>query len=261
MRTFTLALLLAVIISNNPAHGHEAQIAKVSKPSFRLDLATEDARQTKIKVEIQTGEVPPKVIKKLEDMLPGSAEMELSGVPDGDYFVFFSSPGYAAQWQTLTVKEGKAEPDKIKAKLFRKRYVVLRYAFNTSGSREFSGKGVTEGRAAVAHWGSLPYFQQDWQIWQKSSGEDMFGDTPFLDFHRYSDGFGFAKVPKGIAFEDLKEAPTKTEYKCESVKAEKGLTLFCRVEADRKDGLGYGKVVVEDVTETPPAGVKVINSP
>jgi hypothetical protein len=149
--------------------------------------------------------------------------MALSAVPDGDYFIFFSSPGYAAQWQTLAVKQGKAEPDKIKAKLFRKRYVVLRYAFNTSGGREFSGKGVTEGRVAVSHWESLPYFQQDWQIWQKSAGEDMFGDTPLLDFHRLSDGCGFVTVPKGIAFEDLKEAPAKTEYKCQSMKAEKGL--------------------------------------
>ena len=51
------------------------------------------------------------------------------------------------------------------------------------------------------------------------------------------------------------------KYECVSMKAEKGLTLFCRVEGNRKDGLGYGKVVVEDITETPPAGIKVIEAP
>jgi hypothetical protein len=255
------ATLAHASAADESAHGQEAQIAKASESSLHLNLATEDTRQTKIKVEIKTIETPSKVIKRLKGVLPGPAEMALSGVPDGNYLVFFFAPGYAGQWQPLTVKQGKAEPEEITAKLFRKRYVVLRYAFNTSGGRELSGKGVTEGRAAVAHWEGLPYFQQDWQIWQQSSDEDMFGDTPFLDFHRFSDGFGFAKGPKGIAFEDLKEAPAETEYKCECMKAEKGLTLFCRVEADRKDGLGYGKVVVEDVTETPPAGVKVIDSP
>ncbi len=221
----------------------------------------EDMRSAKIKVEIQTGELTPKVLKKLDDAQPGSNALGLSDLADGDYLVFFSSPGYAAQWQSLTVKQGKGEPSEMKVNLYRKRYVVLRYVFNTSGGRELSGKSIKEGRAAVAHWGSLPYFQHDWQIWQKASGGDMFGDTPFLDFHRSSKGFGFAKVPDGVAFDDLKETPANAQYNCMSTKAEKGLTLFCRVEADRKNGLGYGKVVVEDVTETPPAGVKRVELP
>jgi hypothetical protein len=261
MRALTLALLIAATAAKEPTEAQESQIAKTNKPSFHLDVATEDTRQTKIKVEIQTGETPPKVVKKIDDVLSGSAEVVLSGVADRDYFVFFSSPGYAAQWQTLTVKQGKVEPGTIKVKLFRKRYVVLRYVFNTSGGREFSGNHIKEGRVAVAHWGSLPYFGQDWQIWQRSSGDDMFGETPYLDFHRFSKGFGFAKVTKGAVFDDLKEVPAQTEYECRSTKAEKGLMLFCRVEADRKDGLGYGKVVVEEVTATPPTGIKVIESP
>lgn len=261
MQTFTLAFLLVAMTSILPADGQEPPLAKTNKPSLHLNLATEDTRQAKITIEIQTGDFPPKVIKKMDDVPTGSAEMALAGITNGDYFVYLSSPGYAGQWQALSVKQGKLEPDTIKVKLFRKRYVVLRYVFNTSGARELSGKDIKEGRAAVAHWGHLPYFGQDWQIWQKSSGGEMFGDTPFLDFHRFSKGFGFAKVPVGAVFDDLKEAPAPTAYECMSTKAEKGLMLFCRVEADRKDGLGYGKVLVEDVTETPPEGVKVIESP
>ena len=158
----------------------------------------------------------------------------------------------------MSVKQGKAGPDSIKVKLYRNRYVVLRYVFNTSGGREFSEFSIKEGRVAVAHWRGLPYFQEDWQIWQKSRGVDMFGDTPYLEFNRYSKGFGFAQVPKGVAFDDLKEAPAQTEYECMSTRAEKGLILFCRIEGNRKEGLGYGKVLVEDITETPPPGVEVI---
>ncbi len=263
MRTLTLTLLLAVAVSHERARGQQAKKdgTEATGASLRLNLSIDDMRPAKVKVEIQTGELTPKVLKKLEDARPGSSELGLSDLADGDYLVFFTSPGYAAQWQSLTVKQGKGEPSEMKVNLFRKRYVVLRYVFNTSGGREFSGKSIKEGRAAVAHWGSLPYFQQDWQIWQKAPDGDMFGDTPFLDFHRFSNGFGFAKVPDGVAFDDLKETPANTQYNCKSTKAEKGLTLFCRVEADRKEGLGYGKVVVEDVTETPPAGVKRIELP
>lgn len=261
MQTLTLALLLVATSSILRADGLEPQLTKTNKLSLRLALATEDARQAKIGIETQTSDFPPKVIKSMEGVPTGSAEMALSGITNGDYVVYFSAPGYAAQWQVLTVKQGKLEPDTIKVKFFRKRYVVLRYAFNTSGARELSGKDIKEGRVAVAHWGHLPYFGQDWQIWQRSPGDEMFGDTPFLDFHRFSRGFGFAKVPKGAKFDDLNEAPMPTAYECMSTKAEKGLMLFCRVEADRKDGLGYGKVFVEDVTETPPEGIKVIESP
>src|SRR6185295_803947 len=105
---------------------------------------------------------------------------------------------------------GRGDPEEAKVQLFRKRYVVLRYAFNTSGRPELSGAGIKEGRVAVAHWGSLPYFGQDWQVWQKGSGDNMFGDTPYLDFHRFSDGFGFASATKGVAFDDLKQAPANT---------------------------------------------------
>ena len=261
MQPLTLAFLFVAMSSILAVDGQEPQLTKTNKLSLHLDLATEDTRQAKIEIEIQTGDFPPKVIKRMVDVPTGSAQMPLSGITNGDYFAYFSSPGYAAQWQSLKVKPGKPEPDTIKVKLFRKRYVVLRYVFNTSGARELSGKDIKEGRAAVAHWGHLPYFGQDWQIWQKSPGGEMFGDTPFLDFHRFSRGFGFAKVPEGAIFDDLKEAPTPSAYECMSTKAEKGLMLFCRVEADRKDGLGYGKVFVEDVTETPPEGIKVIESP
>ena len=227
--------------------------------SMPLTLATEDDQAALTKIEIQTQDQKQQVLMSIDGVRPGSTELPISGVPSGDYYAYFSSAGYASQWQILKVNPGKTEPAKVK--MFRKRYVVLRYAFNTTGGRQLTGEGVEEGEAAVAHWGSLPYFQQDWQIWQKGSRDEMFGDTPFLEFHRFSAGFGFVKPPESVTFDDMKEAPASAEYKCESMKAVKGLTLYCRVEGNQPNGLGYGKITVEDVTETPPPAIKRVEDP
>jgi hypothetical protein len=100
-------------------------------------------------------------------------------------------------------------------------------------------------------------------VWQKGgnpgAGNGSFADTLYLDFHRQTRGFGFIEAPKGLAFDQLKEAPAGNAYQCRSTKAEKGLTLFCRVNGDRPEASGYGKIVIEEITETPPAGIKIID--
>ena len=226
---------------------------------LRLDIATEDEKPVKVKIEVKQSKPEERVLlQTVSDVLPGLTEVAISGASDGDYYVYFASPGYSPQFRYFTVEKGKIEKPERKVTLFRKRYVVLHYAFNMRGGREFSGKNVEEGRAAVSQWGTLPYFGEDWQIWQKSLDGAMFGDTPFLEFHRHATGFGFAEAPKGVPFDELKEAPVDTKYKCENKRAKAGLTLFCRVEGNNDEGLGYGKLLVEDVTETPPPGIKVI---
>jgi hypothetical protein len=185
----------------------------------------------------------------------------MAGLGDGGYLAVFSAPGYAAQWRSVALSLGKADPDVVGLKLYRKRYVVLRYVFNPAGGRDFTRPEAQSGRVAVTHWGGLPFFLNDWQVWQKSKGDDLFGDTAYLEFHRFSEGFGFAAAPKGVKFDELKEAPAGAEYRCQSLKAEKGLIVFCRVQADRIEGLGYGKLMVESVTEAPPRGMQVIGPP
>jgi hypothetical protein len=135
--------------------------------------------------------------------------------------------------------------------------VVLRYAFNPLGDRDLKAESVEEERVAVSHWAGPASFSGDWKIWQKSSEKERFGAVPYLEFHRYATGFGFLRPPAGAKFEDMKEAP-QAGYKCENQKAVKGLILYCRVNDNRREGLGYGKILVEDVTETPPAGVRII---
>ena len=51
---------------------------------------------------------------------------------------------------------------------------------------------------------------------------------------------------------------TQVTYKAENFIAFKGLQLYCRVHGNEKDGVGYGKILVEEVTEKPPADVEVL---
>lgn len=250
MRNYIPALLILAAIVAGMFYWHASQTPAIDTPALHCTIKLEDPL---LNIEIRTTDLPPKVIKRMENVQPGAIQMSLSGVPDGNYHMYFSSPGYATDWEALDIKQGTIVPEHPKITLFQKRYVVLRYAFNTTGGRELSGKGVIEGRAAVAHMGGLPYFEEDWHIWQ-------FNYTPHLCFHRMSKGFGFAKTPKGVVFDDLKEAPTETEYQCDGAMAEKGLTLFCRVEGNQREGIGYGKVLIEEVTEAPPAGIKLIEA-
>jgi hypothetical protein len=87
----------------------------------------------------------------------------------------------------------------------------------------------------------------------------MFGDTPYLEFHRYCADFGFIKPSTGTAYDQMNEAPA-SGYRCENIKAEKGLVLYCRVQGNANDGIGYGKLVVEGITEKPPEDVQVVET-
>lgn len=235
--------------------------ATVSKPILRLSVLTEDSKPEMVKIELKTEKPRRGKRRILAQLSTGTTELLLPDVPEGRHHVYFSSFGYAPQWKIVVFEKGVPTPAELDVKLFRKRYVVLRYAINTLGDNKLSGPGVMEGRLAVAHWRGLPYFGEDWQVWQSSSslGRPSFGDTPFLEFHRYGDNFGFLDVSEELVFEDLKEAPLSAGYKGLRRKAVKGLTLFCRIDGD-KGVPRYGKVLVEDVTETPPLEIERLES-
>jgi len=229
----------------------------VSFPWY-LKVSLEDQRRGKITAEIKTSGVKGETIKTFNDLPAGTRTvLYATDWPDGDYYAWFSAPGHASQWRAITIKDHQLTPPQLNVELFQARQVVIRYAFNLIGERTLSGANVETGRLTLTHWGKLPHFGRDWQIWQKAatnnvggdsqSGGQLFGDTPWLEFHRFSPGFGFSPVPAGAAFDDLKEAPADAAYQCENQKAVKGLTLFCRVNGNNPTDIGYGKIVVEDV--------------
>ena len=78
-------------------------LANQSFAGMPLNLEIEDMGTASIKAEVKTA--AGEVIIKNDDLRSGSADMSLSAVPDGAYHVYFSSPGYATQWQTLKVNK------------------------------------------------------------------------------------------------------------------------------------------------------------
>ena len=98
------------------------------------------------------------------------------------------------------------------------------------------------------------------RVWDLSDGKQRFGDEPWLEFFRYMPNFGFAKAPEGSDFAELKEAPEAGNdiYRCESMRAQKDLVLFCRVHGDQSEGW-YGKLRVKDIVMKVPKDVKIID--
>lgn len=228
---------------------------EAERPAIRLPvrLSLEDNAKAEISIAMSGG-------KMLKTMFPGIGQLDLTAAGNGKHYLYFECRGYASQTACVEIIGGRTSEAEIKVKLFRKRYAILRCAFNTHGRRSLEGDEVQVQRIALPHWTAPNYFNQDWQIWQKSDGVALFGDSPYFEFHRYTTGFGFVKPVSGVSYEAMKEAP-ETGYRCESVKAEKGVVLYCRVNGDRAKGLGYGKVLVEGVTETPPNDVRVVEAP
>lgn len=225
-----------------------------SAAAFPMELSLEDDAKAEISITLERK-------KTLQKTLPGTVKVDLTTAGDGQHNLYIQCPGYFTKVASVQTSGDKASLERVKTKLYRNRYVILRCAFNTRGGRNLEGDGVEEQRLALSNWTGPKYFSEDWQIWQDSQGggRDAPCDTPYLDFHRISTGFGFAKPAKGVSYEEMKEAP-EGEYRCKRKVAKKGLVLYCRVDGNR-GGLGYGKLLVEDVTETPPKDVRVIEMP
>jgi hypothetical protein len=218
--------------------------------AFPMELSLEDDAKAEISIKLERK-------RTLQKAFPGTLKLDLTTVGDGQHNLYIQCPGYFTKIASVQTSGDRASLERVKLKLYRNRYVILRCAFNTRGGRNLEGDGVEEEHLALANWTGPRYFSEDWQIWQSSRGG---GDTPcdvlYLDFHRISTGFGFAKPAKGVSYEEMKEAP-EGGYRCKRNLAKKGLVLYCRVDGNQ-GGLGYGKLLVEDVTETPPKGVRVV---
>jgi hypothetical protein len=225
-------------------------------------LALEDGADASIKLQLKVGAISTNTVKVMPDVHPGEALLDFSGLETNVYYLWLSSPGYASRWVSVRVTDDAVSfiPANTDITLYRKRYAIIRYAANTSGNRQLQGDDVDKGICAVSHWGMVPHFGGDWQIWQRESRDGMFGTEPWLQFHRYFPSYGFAAAPAGTSFASMTEAPQDDQYKPENVRATKGLLLYCRVLGNNAQEKCYGKILVEDITETPPPGVRVIKS-
>lgn len=226
--------------------------AVISTPGRAAVLTVDLSLEDNAKVEVDVG---LELDKPRQKAVPGILDLELPAKGNGDHHIFFLCPGYAAQFIRIEYSDGKLFPQQTKVKLYRTRYVVVRCAFNAKNKRTLTGPDAEEQHLALSQWTAPKYFNYDWKVWQ-----DFSAPTVRLDYFRVASGFGCVKPAAGVSYKEMKEAP-ESGYRCQNIAAKKGLLLYCRVQGDRHFGLGYGKLLIEDVTETPPKDVQVLKTP
>ena len=191
-------------------------------------------------------------VGKLKDVQPGNITLDLSWLQPDAYFLFISAPGYANAFAELVVKSQKIALPTNNVTLFRKRYAIIRYSIAPAGKQTLDGPDVERGRSVVFHGRCLvPFLEGEWSGAQWST-------NVFLHCQMFADFHGIANVPTKTPFEQLVEAPPNDayHYHYEEVQLTPGLILCFRTSKDER----YGKLLVEDITETPPPEVQVIDS-
>jgi formylglycine-generating enzyme required for sulfatase activity/serine/threonine protein kinase len=189
---------------------------------------------------------------------PGKVQIHITNLRDGEHWFSASATGYGRQSHRLMITDGKASAGVIQ--LYRLRYVVLRAAFATGGGRKLDGSDLKETRMALTHFSSsAPLGQHEWEIRQQAKSgagaEALYGPNPYLTFNAFWQYYGFVPAGSGETFETMTTAPAEG-YIPKPVRAEKGTLLYFRTHGkDTSTDQGYGKILVEDITETPPPGV------
>ena len=199
----------------------------------------------------------------LAEVVPGFNSIDVGMLPEGRTYLNLRADGYSPWLIPVSITNGAASTPMQEIALFRTRYVTVRYAFNTARQRDLTGPDVVEGRVALTSSGGLPFFGRDWMMSQLPSADPgTFGSgaAAVFRFHRMAEGFGLAEAPAGSTYEQLTQAPAEASaYSSDSIEAKPGLILFGHVNGDTGN-LGYGKVVVEQVSLTPPQGVLVYST-
>ena len=225
-------------------------VGELTTNLLRLNIDAED--QESPIITIRDGHFGPVLMQS-----PISSNLMLftSLLTNGQHYIYFESPGYAKQWRSINITNGFPTPNLQNVTLYKKRYVVMSYAFNTLGSTNVSpgAIGVETGRYAVVHWGDLPHFSEDWQVWQRSQ-TSLWGSTPYLDWHRYTPQNGF--IVSALPYSEITEVPAEG-YTTMEPRADPGLVLLCRISSYTSAKAGYGKVLVENIFTNPPPGIEV----
>jgi len=190
-------------------------------------------------------------VKTWENVAPGDVRLELPQLEPDRYSLKVSASGYGVVRVALTVPRQGIQVNVKRLELYRRRYAVLRYAVNTQGTRTLAGPHVKEGRVAIS-FGRVPDLYGDWLIDQAKA-------SPVFRFHRYGAN-GFAQPHAETSFQDINIAPHPDQYTAKTVIATKGMILLNRIQGNGPRDRCYAKILVEDVTESPPKDIQVIDT-
>ena len=273
-------IIIAVALTLRPPQRRQVTIPPLPpKPSRLLDRAT--SRPTSavdLTITFADDIAPPPrtrfMLKKpirsvaglpepgeLATLAPGLNRLDLADFPDGDHHLYIVADGHAPQWRRIVVRDKQiVEGAANDVTLYPTKYIIIRWAFNTTGKPELTGPDVVVGRTAVTHFALPRYFGADWQVWQSGpKGKPSFGDIPMLAFHRHARDMGFCSAPDGATFDDLTTAPPLDQFTPKAIEATPGLLLYCRVSGNSPapGDRGFGKILVESVTTNRPTGIEI----
>ncbi len=223
--------------------------AEVGPSELAITVTLEDSASEPLKFVLLDRYSQP--LKTWEKVAPGDVRLDLPQLERDRHSLKVSASGYAVRRIALTVSGEGIRANVESLELPRRRYAVLRYAVNLQGQRTLTGPHVKEGRVAISY-GSVPDLHGDWLILQA-------GTSPVFDFHRYGSN-GFARPPAGASFQDIDLAPHPDQYTAKTVVVEKGMVLLNRIQGNGPRDRRYAKILVEDVTESPPKDIQVIDT-
>lgn len=253
------------IVEDTPSASNTYQIEP-----FSIDLDSPEPAQVQLSVEYNN-----RTLWEGAADAPGKAEIQVA--LDTDFqedpkpgharsdriYLYLRSGDYASQWHTLKRKgRSLVFTDSPRLKMYRKKYALIEYAFYQGDDPSFEGRSPTySGIAAVGHWGSLPGFNHDWQVWQGGRDGGLWGDTLRLEFHRGTSENGMIETSE--EYEDMTRAPG-SGYRhyggcgTPSKAAEAGKSYYCRIVGHTERTRGYGKIRIIEITATPPEGMEVL---
>ncbi len=216
---------------------------------LELNITTEDDWRGNLGIALSDSYRRP--LKTWTNMQPGQISIDLPELESGLYYLEVTAPNFASRLVPLKVSQQQVEAPREPIALYRTRYLVLRYAVNMRGERELTGPQVQQGQVAISY-GNTAEMRGDWMIVQNRQ-------TLMFALHRSQSGNGFYKPKTDIAYDEIELAPEPDEFTPKSVEAEKGAILLTRIIGDGPRWQRYAKLHVEDITETPPAGMPVID--
>ena len=162
-------------------------------------------------------------------------------------FLTIESDQFVRQWITL-VKDGDSLSPKKRndIKLFKKRFAVVNYAYYDGDNPDFSDREPTHhGVKALGNSDHLPGFDVD-------CGFSQAGKNLILYFHRYTGKNGLIRIGGKEPFDTMTKAPDEG-YKPSPNTSTAGFKLASGDCFYFRLSTGYGKLLVQEITVTPPA--------
>lgn len=264
---FLIPLITFIVVVSGVSGKSTTEANNYILEGFRIRFDHIKPEQVTLKIEYNYRSIWEKSVMSddVNSDIAFSADTNFSEEPkkgysgDDSIYLYISAEGYAPQWHRL-IHEGNSLELEDRVTLHQKKYAIIEYEYYAGDERDMSQREPThKGIAAVGHWGSIPGFGSDWQVWQGDE-DDLWGDHLYLEHHRGNQENGI--VDTNTPFDRMEEAP-KDGYihhgvcGVSSIEMRKGDRFYSRVTGHTQSTRGYGKIWIKDIVDQLPPEIEV----